>query len=249
MRRDALFRPVHTTFFRLSLAGGVLLPLGFAAIGTALGRSPYNTNVGQPIDQQVPFSHKHHAYELGIDCRYCHTSVETSSSAGIPPTQTCMTCHSMIWTNSPLLQPVRDSWTQHKPLVWKRVNDLPKFVFFDHSIHINRGINCDTCHGPVQDMQMTYKGESFQMVWCLKCHQEPEKHLYTVAGEEGKSPREQVFETYWNLQAGKQVSPDEQRIVSGEDLPTVDSIDAGKTLVKTYRVRKAELDDCWTCHR
>src|SRR5437588_5549930 len=131
-----------------SIVGGVgfLVVLVLSLIG--LSRSPYNTKVGVAKEQPVPFSHEHHAVELGIDCRYCHTSVEKSSFAGLPATQTCMSCHSQIWTNSPLLDPVRASYVKQEPLKWNRLHSVPDFVFFNHSIHINRGINCNNCHGP-----------------------------------------------------------------------------------------------------
>ena len=134
--------------------------------------------------QPVPFSHQHHVAGLGIDCRYCHTSVETSSFAGIPPTKTCMNCHAQIWTNAALLEPVRESYKTGKSLVWTRVNDLPDFAYFNHSIHINKGVGCNTCHGPVDRMPLMYNQASLQMEWCLECHRAPEKNL---------RPRDQVF--------------------------------------------------------
>ena len=121
---------------------------------------------------------------LGIDCRYCHTSVETSNFAGIPPTATCMNCHRQIWTGAPMLEPVRESFKTGKSLVWNRVNDLPDFVYFNHSIHINKGVGCNTCHGPVDRMPLMYNYASLQMEWCLDCHRAPEKNL---------RPRDQVF--------------------------------------------------------
>src|SRR3982751_3250026 len=141
-------------------------------------RRPFNTGVGVAKEQPVPFSHEHHAVELGIDCRYCHGNVEKSATAGVPPTQTCMSCHSQIWTNSPLLEPVRQSYETGTPIKWNQVNKLPSFVFFNHSIHVNRGINCNTCHGPVENMNITWKGNSFQMAWCLQCHRAPERYLH-----------------------------------------------------------------------
>ena len=118
----------------------------------------------------MPFSHKHHAGELGIDCRYCHTSVEKSSFAGLPPTQTCMTCHSQIWTNASMLEPVRASYRDDKSIAWTRVNALPDFVYFNHSIHVAKGIGCTTCHGPIAEMPLTWAANTLQMSWCLECH-------------------------------------------------------------------------------
>src|SRR5689334_8385697 len=136
-----LFNPATNVLSRLSvLVFGVIGPAATLIIGSAITRSPWNTNVGVPLAQPVPCSHEHHAIELGIDCRYCHTSVEKSYNAGIPPTETCMSCHSQIWTDSPLLDPVRESYRDNKPIVWNRINWVPGFVYFPHNIHIARGI-------------------------------------------------------------------------------------------------------------
>ena len=169
---------------RVSIIGVVLLigALGWALYAIEL--SPYYTNVGEAPPQPVPFSHRHHVGELGLDCRYCHTSVENSSFAGIPPTQTCMTCHSQIWTNAAMLEPVRSSYRTGKSIEWTRVNALPDFVYFDHSIHISKGIGCTTCHGPIATMPMTYKAGTLYMEWCLNCHRQPEKFV---------RPRSEVF--------------------------------------------------------
>ncbi|MCH8686716.1 cytochrome c3 family protein [Pedomonas mirosovicensis] len=139
--------------------------------------STYSTGVNWVISQPVPFSHKHHAGELGIDCRYCHTSVETSARAGLPATHICMTCHSQIWTDAPALAPVRESFATGKPIAWNRVAQLPDFVFFNHSIHVNRGVPCVTCHGRVDQMPLTSQAKPFQMQWCLSCHRNPAPHL------------------------------------------------------------------------
>src|SRR5579872_7008550 len=159
----------------LILTGLIVIALGLTL--DALQRSPWVTRQGQRASQPVPFSHKHHVQGLGIDCRYCHTSVETSSFAGIPPTKTCMNCHSQIWTNANLLEPVRASYRSGESLQWTRVNQLPDFVYFNHSIHINKGVGCNTCHGPVDQMPLMYQQESLQMEWCLSCHRAPEKVL------------------------------------------------------------------------
>src|SRR3569832_2203673 len=173
-------------------------PVLIGRAAAAYSRSPYNTKVEVPLNQPVPFSHQHHVAELGIDCRYCHTSVEKSSYAGLPPTETCMSCHSQIWTNSPLLEPVRKSYEDNTPIEWNKVNTVPQFVNFNHSIHVARGVNCNQCHGPVNDMQITFKGRAIQMQWCLQCHRAPEKYLYKEA--DSASPRQQVFNLYWKLQ-------------------------------------------------
>ena len=155
--------------------GGLVAVLG--GVLWTLMMSPYYTNVNVTREQPVPFSHKHHAGELGIDCRYCHTSVEKSSFAGVPPTQTCMTCHSQIWTNAPMLEPVRASYRDNKSISWIRVNALPNYVYFNHSIHVAKGVGCTTCHGPVAEMPLMYKANTLYMGWCLDCHRQPEKYL------------------------------------------------------------------------
>jgi hypothetical protein len=142
-----------------------------------IDRSPYVTYQNVPRVQPVPFSHRHHANELGIDCRYCHTSVEKSSFAGLPATEICMTCHSEIWKNSPMLEPVRASFRDNKPIEWTRVNMLPQYVYFDHSIHIAKGIGCTTCHGPIGTMTLTWAGGELKMSWCLNCHRHPEDYV------------------------------------------------------------------------
>jgi hypothetical protein len=147
--------------------------------------SPYVTQQNVPKMQPVPFSHRHHANELGIDCRYCHTSVETSSFAGIPPTETCMTCHSQIWKNAPILEPIRASFRENQPMRWTRVDELPQFVYFDHSIHVAKGIGCTTCHGPIGSMTITWAGGELKMSWCLNCHRHPERYV---------RPKDKVFD-------------------------------------------------------
>src|ERR687883_45381 len=155
-----VFGPAMNSVARFTLWGSLL---GIALLFVVLElyvRSAYATDVGRPIDQPVPFSHKHHVTDDGIDCRYCHTTVETSSFAGIPPTQTCMNCHSQVWAQSPVLEPVRESFTTGRSITWNRVHQLPDFVYFDHSIHVRKGIGCDTCHGQVDQMPLTWKAES-----------------------------------------------------------------------------------------
>lgn len=217
-----------------------------------LSRSPVNTKVDVPLNQPIPFSHQHHAWELGIDCRYCHTSVEKSMYAGLPSTETCMSCHSQIWTNSPLLEPVRRSYETGTPIKWNLVNKVPQFVHFNHSIHINRGINCNVCHGPVQWMQITYKGNSFQMAWCLQCHRAPERYIHPDKDAPNVEPRQQVFNLYWKLQEkGLQHLDDtDRRIIEGHYGGTDDpkEIAEGKALVAKYGVHTAQLADCAVCH-
>jgi len=192
-----------------------------ALIGLAytFDRGAFNTDVGVVKPQPVPFSHKHHVTDDGIDCRYCHTSVETSHYAGLPATEICMSCHSQIWSNATMLEPVRESFRTGQSLAWTRVHDLPEFVFFNHSIHLKKGIGCATCHGRVDEMPLMFKVNTLLMNWCVECHRNPEKYI---------RPREEVFNMAYQAPADQLTN-------------------LGPKLVKQYHVQK--LDDCWTCHR
>jgi hypothetical protein len=159
----------------LVLTGLIVIALGVTL--DQLQRSPWVTRQGQRPDQPVPFSHKHHVQGLGLQCQYCHTTVEKSSYAGIPPTRTCMNCHAQIWTNAQLLQPVRDSWYTGQSIRWIKVHDLPDYVYFSHEIHVNKGIGCENCHGKVDEMPLMYAQNTLQMEWCLDCHRNPAKNL------------------------------------------------------------------------
>src|ERR1039458_4592109 len=172
-----IFHRSTNALARIVIFGAVFI-LGFLTwIVAWLDRSNYATRAMQVREQPVPFSHAHHVGGLGLDCRYCHTTVETSSFANIPPTKTCMNCHSEIWLTSPTLEPVRASFRTGASIRWTRVNDLPDFVYFNHSIHINKGIGCESCHGRVDRMPLTWQENSLQMEWCLDCHRHPEKHV------------------------------------------------------------------------
>jgi hypothetical protein len=170
----------------LVLTGLIVIALGVAL--NSLQRSPWVTRQGQRPDQPVPFSHKHHVEGLGLQCQYCHTSVEKSSYAGIPPTKTCMNCHSQIWTNAQLLEPVRQSWATGASIQWIRVHDLPDYVYFNHEIHVNKGIGCASCHGRVDEMPLMYEQNSLQMEWCLNCHRNPGVNL---------RPASEVYNMAW----------------------------------------------------
>ncbi len=159
----------------LVLTGLIVIALGVTL--DQLQRSPWVTRQGQRADQPVPFSHKHHVQGLGLQCQYCHTTVEKSSYAGIPPTRTCMNCHAQIWTNAQLLEPVRQSWYTGQSIPWIKVHDLPDFVYFSHEIHVNKGIGCESCHGRVDEMPLMYEQNTLQMEWCLDCHRNPAKNL------------------------------------------------------------------------
>jgi hypothetical protein len=231
-----IFHRSSNTLARASILGIVLLLTGVGAALLQLQRSPYVTNQHIAPDQPVPFSHQHHVSGLGLDCRYCHTSVEESSFAGIPPTKTCMNCHAEIWTTAALLEPVRYSFRSGHSLEWTRVHDLPDYVYFNHSIHINKGVGCYSCHGPVDQMALTYEENSLQMEWCLNCHRQPEKFL---------RPREQVFNMGYQPPDGSPkhaVEIDGKKYLSQEEL--------GKTLQAKYHLRSTQdITSCSTCHR
>ena len=161
--------------FSLVITGVIVIALGVTLDN--LQRSPWVTRQGQRPDQPVPFSHKHHVVGLGLQCQYCHTSVEKSSYAGIPPTKTCINCHSQIWTNAQLLEPVRQSWATGASIQWIKVHDLPDYVYFNHSVHVNKGIGCASCHGRVDQMPLMYQQNTLQMEWCLNCHRNPGVNL------------------------------------------------------------------------
>ena len=245
-----IFHRSANTLARVSILGLVVLLAGLGAIMSEVQRSAHVTRQDEARVQTPPFSHQHHVGGLGLDCRYCHTSVETSNFAGIPPTKTCMNCHSQIWTNAPMLEPVRESFRSGKSLKWERVHDLPDFVYFDHSIHINKGVGCNSCHGPVDKMPLMYQANSLQMEWCLDCHRAPDKFLRPkqLAG----NPRDQVFNMlYEPPTATNPVTVDcgqgpetftSQRNAEGTGL--------GQRLIKENHIRAPrEITSCSTCHR
>lgn len=184
-----IFHPATNTIAKVSILGGLGILAALVWAGAQFHRSPYMTQVGVAREQPIPFSHKHHVQGLGIDCRYCHTSVEESAVAGIPPAATCMNCHSVIWKEAPMLEPLRQSFKTGTPIEWTRVHDLPDFVYFDHSIHVQKGVACATCHGPVNEMPLTWRTETLHMEWCLSCHRNPEPSL---------RPRDKVFDMTWH---------------------------------------------------
>jgi hypothetical protein len=172
-----IFHPSTNTISRLTIYGAVILVGLLSYVLYEVGQSSYYRAQTIPQIQPVPFSHEHHVAQLGIDCRYCHTSVEKSAFAGMPSTQTCMSCHSQIWTNAAMLAPVRESYETGQSIAWTRVNALPEFVYFNHSIHIAKGIGCTTCHGQIGKMALTWRATTLQMAWCLDCHRHPEEYV------------------------------------------------------------------------
>jgi cytochrome c7-like protein/class III cytochrome C family protein len=215
-----IFRPYADTVARVALVSILVVP--FLAIGIAywIMRSSYTTDQNITLSQPVPFSHEHHLSGLGIDCRYCHAGVERSAVAGIPPTHTCMTCHSQLFTQAEMLEPVRRSLADNKPIRWNKVNRLPDYVYFDHSIHIAKGVGCTTCHGPVGRMPLMRAGAPLTMGWCLDCHRNPAPNL---------RPASAIFDPAW--------------------APPNNQLEQGKALLAHYRIDPANLADCSVCHR
>jgi len=215
-----VFGPKSNTLARLSVYG-VFGALALFVVGLAIySRSPYPAFAQKSPDQPVPFSHQLHAGGLKIDCRYCHAGVEVSAAAGIPPTQTCMTCHSQIKTDSAALAPVRESWQTGQPIAWNRVHDLADFVYFNHSIHVAKGVGCSTCHGQVDQMAKVQQVEPLTMGWCLNCHRAPEQYI---------RPAAEVFNMEWQ--------------------PPADQLDQGRKLIQEYKIQVDRLQNCSICHR
>jgi hypothetical protein len=220
-----ILHPRANFISKVSILGFVFVVVALLTIAAVLLRSSYFTGVDVAVAQPVPYSHQLHVDELGLNCRYCHTSVEDSSFAGIPPTETCMTCHSqelpLVSLDDPRMEPVRTSYETGEPVEWNRVHNLGDFVYFNHSIHVNKGIGCESCHGRIDQMPEVAKAESLQMTWCLECHREPEKYI---------RPREEVFTMGWE--------------------PPKPQVLLGRELLKKHNVQNVErLEDCSICHR
>lgn len=219
-RMPLIFKPRSNTVVQIALLAGIGGAALAGVIAVVVKWSSFMTETGAPIGQPVSFSHKHHVGALGLDCRYCHATVERAATAGMPSTHTCMTCHSQIWTQAKILEPVRRSLKEGKPIEWNRVYRLPKFVYFNHSIHVEKGVGCASCHGQVDQMPITWKEKNFYMKDCLSCHREPEKFL---------RPKQEVFNMRWT--------------------PPSDQVTPGKILLEKYHIPKQRLTDCVTCHR
>ncbi len=203
------------------MVSGVLLAVVAFYLYTQLTRSDWITGRNVEKMQPIQFSHKHHAGDDGIDCRYCHTTVETAASAGLPATQTCMNCHSQLFADSQYLEPVRASFRDNKPIEWTRVHDLPEFVYFNHSIHVAKGVGCSTCHGEIDNMPAVYQKNTLQMEWCLSCHKDPSQFI---------RPKSEIFNMQWK----------DSNITA----------DRRQELKKEYEIRSREmLTSCSTCHR
>jgi len=223
LRRDPremaqIFHPRSGLYAKLTILGLVVVIAAAVFAWRSVTAEPDSEN--EAVEQPVPFSHQHHVGEVGIDCRYCHATVETDASAGMPPISTCMTCHSQLFTDQPPLAPLVESWRTGIPLHWKRVHDLPGFVYFDHSIHVAKGVGCVSCHGRVDRMPLMRRVAPLSMEWCLDCHRHPERFV---------RPRDEVF------------AMDDRK--AGDD----DAL--GMHLVDAYRIDRRRLTDCSVCHR
>jgi Cytochrome c7 and related cytochrome c len=203
-----IFHHSTNTLSKVSIFGGVFVVGATLWVILEVNRSPYVTRAHEARPQPVPFSHAHHVGGLGVDCRYCHTSVDKSAVAGIPPTKTCMNCHSQIWSQSPTLEPVRASFRSGESIEWTRVHDLPDFAYFNHSAHVNKGVGCSTCHGRVDKMPLVWQEKSLQMEWCLECHRQPEKYV---------RPQSEVYNIAYE--------------------PPADQLELGRRLVKEYQIK------------
>jgi hypothetical protein len=215
-----IFRPYADTVARIVLVAIVIVPFVGVGLAYLVMRSEYITDRSLTLNQPVPFSHAHHVGGLGLDCRYCHTGVETSTVAGIPPTHTCMTCHSQLYTQTAMLAPVRTSLAENRPIRWNKVNRLPDYVYFDHSIHIAKGVGCTTCHGPVDRMPLMRQAAPLTMGWCLNCHRDPAPYL---------RPATAVFDPDWTAPADQSVR--------------------GRALLTHNHIDVSHLTDCSVCHR
>jgi hypothetical protein len=215
-----IFGPGADVVLRMGLAAIAAVPVLGVGFAYAIKRSPYVTGQDVTREQPVPFSHEHHVGGLGLDCRYCHTGVEKARYAGLPPTETCMTCHSQLWTNAGMLAPVRTSLAEKRPLHWRRVNALPDYVYFNHSVHVAKGVGCSTCHGEVDRMPLMRQAAPLTMGWCLECHRNPQKAL---------RPASAVFDMHWT--------------------PPPDQEEQGRRLMAKNHVDPTRLTDCTRCHR
>jgi len=206
---------------RASLLGGAVLAGAALTAVLVVARSPYITNERVTREQPIQFSHKHHVGDDGIDCRYCHTGVENSAYAGIPPTRTCMNCHSVLFNNVGYLEIIRESYRTDESIHWTRVHRLADYVYFNHSIHVNKGIGCSSCHGSVNQMPLMFQASPLTMQWCLDCHRNPQVNL---------RPKDQIFNMDWKAPANQE--------------------QVGRQLATEYKLRTTvELTSCSTCHR
>jgi hypothetical protein len=202
-----IFHRSFNVVSKVSIFGALFIIAFLGWVIAKTVRSPYLTNVRVAVEQPVAFSHEHHVGFLKIDCRFCHQTVETSAFAGMPATKTCMNCHSQIWVGGEMLAPVRESYRTGKPIQWNRVHRLPDFTHFDHSIHVQKGIGCSSCHGRVDQMPLVWQEQALHMDWCVDCHRDPSRHV---------RPREEIFNMAWT--------------------PPPDQAERGKRLLQQYQI-------------
>jgi Cytochrome c7 and related cytochrome c len=215
-----IFHHHANTIAKVTILGVLLLIAAISVLAWEVNFT-WNVYLGEHLEQPVPFSHKHHVTDDGIDCRYCHSTVETSSFAGVPSTHTCMSCHSKIWVSSAMLEPVRESYISDASIDWVRVNELPDFVYFDHSIHVAKGVGCTTCHGPIGDMPITYRANTLYMRWCINCHKHPWRYL---------RPKQYEFSVTYK--------------------PPADQAALGRRLVAENHIKPPlVMTNCYLCHR
>lgn len=221
----------------------MLLSIPVIAASTGVGlaaffRSDYTTGRNEIVDQPIPFSHLHHVSELGIDCRYCHTGVETSAHAGVPPTKTCMNCHQQVWNGADILDPLRKSYATDTPIAWTKVHNTPHYTYFNHSIHVSKGVGCVSCHERIDQMALVRQSKTLLMEWCLDCHRHPEKNL---------RPKSEVFNLGWTPGEG---TVDLDGEVFGPKTDTSTQAEIGRILKVKYHVRDDKtLTNCSICHR
>jgi hypothetical protein len=216
---------------RLMVLGLPVLGASGVVTGAAFYRSDYTTGAREVVEQPVPFSHKHHVGQLGIDCRYCHTAVEVSYHAGYPPTKTCMNCHQQMWTGADLLAPVREGYKTGTPITWNQLHNVPHYTYFNHSIHVAKGVGCYSCHGRVDEMNLTFQTKTLLMEWCLECHRAPEKYL---------RPKGEVYNLAWK--------PED--VTNPETQQPYDQLTLGRQLKEAHMVRESSvITNCSICHR
>ena len=226
-----VFHTALNSFIRTLLHGPPILLAGGGVTGAAFYRSDYTTGAREVVQQPVPFSHKHHVSQLGIGCQYCHTSVEKSANAGFPPTKTCMNCHQQMWTSADLLEPIRSSYKSGVPIAWTKIHNVPHYTYFNHSIHVGKGIGCYSCHGNVDEMNLIYQSKTLLMEWCLACHRQPELYL---------RPKDEIYNLKWK--AEDVTNPDTGK--------PYDQLTLGKVLKEAHQVREAGvITNCSMCHR
>ena len=236
-KSSVIFPPWVDDLVKLLGIGGGFFG-AYTVVLVTFGFSPKTTDVNYMPEQPIPYSHKLHVGELGLDCRYCHTGVEKSAAGAIPPTSTCMNCHHAIRRDSELLEPLRESYATGNPVEWVRVHDLADFSYFNHSAHVTRGVSCVSCHGRIDKMEVVYQAEPLSMGWCLDCHRDPAKHL---------RPVDKVTDLAWEPEDlnGDGSTADEQYAIGTEIMKQSGLLDANGE--KTWRMR--QLTSCSTCHR